>query len=159
WRQSIDTTAADIEEMQRFIPPRPDYDTWLRIASAVWSVLPMAEGSALLARWCPEERDGESAAKQEAWLTQLKHGKLAHIAAQHGFDASEAWRRKRWAGRIRFADSERGPGEGEDPTRREPEGPVIAEVSRERIMQAFHPSQAGDARLWCEMRRGLRVWN
>lgn len=159
WRPSLDTTAEDIAEMLKFVPPRPDYDTWLRIASAVWSVLPMAEGAAILHKWSPEERDGEYASKHKARLTQITIGTLAHIASQHGFDAKAAWSRKRWAGRIRFADSERGPGMGEDPTLDPLPENVIAEVSRERIMKAYATGQAGDARLWCEMRSGLRVWN
>jgi P4 family phage/plasmid primase-like protien len=160
WRPAVDTTIADIEEMLSFVPPRPDYDTWLRIASAVWSVLPMEDGARILHKWSPEERDGEYVGKHKGRLKQVGIGTLCHIAAQHGFDATAAWRRKRWAGRIRFADSERGPGQGEDPTQDTvPFGPMVAEVSRERIMQAFSAGQAGDARLWCEMRRGLRVWN
>lgn len=158
WRPPLETTAADIAEMLRFVPPRPAYDEWLRIASAVWSVLPMVEGARLLHQWSPEEREGEYAQKHRARLKQVGVGTLAHIASQHGFDARAAYMRKRWAGRIRFADSERGPGHTEDPALEAQQGAGV-ELSRERVMRAFVGGQAGDARLWCELRKGLRVWN
>lgn len=159
WRPPVETTAADIAEMLRFIPTRPDYETWLRIASAVWSVLPMEDGARILHQWSPEEKDGEYIGKHKARLRQVGVGTLAHIASQHGFDARAAWNRKRWAGRIRFADSERGPGQGEDPNSDTSPACIATEMTRERIMGAFNSGQAGDARLWCELRRGLRVWN
>ena len=159
WRPPVETTAADIAEMLRFIPQRPEYDTWLRIASAVWSVLPMADGARLLHQWSPEEKEGEYASKHKARLKQVGIGTLAHIASLHGFDAKAAWNRKRWAGRIRFADSERGPGQGENPCVDTAPPCIAAELTRERVMMAFRAGQAGDARLWCELRRGLRIWN
>lgn len=79
----------EVEEVRALlaaIPPRPDYDTWLRIASAVWSVLPMGEGAALLNAWSPEEKPGEYAEKHKARLHQIGAGTLIHIARQHGFD-------------------------------------------------------------------------
>lgn len=158
WRPPVETTAADVAEMLKFCPPRPDYETWLRIASAVWSVLPMEEGARLLHQWSPEEREGEYASKHRARLQQVGIGTLAHIASLHGFDARAAWQRKRWAGRIRFADGERGPGQGEDASL-DTAPQIVTELTRERIMEAFRGGQAGDARLWCELRRGLRVWN
>ncbi len=146
--------------MLAFIPPRPDYDTWLRIASAVWAVLPLEEGARLLHAWSPEERDGEYVGKFKHRLRQVGVGTLCHIAAQHGFDARAAARRKRWAGRLRFAESKRRPGEEADPAQDTAiSGLISGEVSRERVMDAFDAGQSGDARLWCELRRGLRVWN
>lgn len=159
WRPPVETTAADIAEMLSFVPPRPDYDTWLKIASAVWSVLPMFEGAALLNQWSPEERDGEYMTKHKARLKQIGIGSLCHLAAQHGFDARAAWRRKRWAGRIRFADCERSPGDAEDPSADTSLGGKLVEFTRERVIEALAGQQAGDAKLWVEMRRGLRVWN
>jgi hypothetical protein len=78
-------SADEIAEMLRCIPPRPDYETWLKIASAVWSVLPMAEGARLLHEWSPEEREGEYAAKHKARLKQVSVGSLIHIAKEHGY--------------------------------------------------------------------------
>ncbi len=159
WRPPVETTSADIAEMLAFIPSRPDYETWLRIASAVWSVLPLADGARILHQWSPEEKEGEYASKHGARLKQVGVGTLAHLASQYGFDARAAWARKRWAGRIRFADSERGPGQGEDTTCDTVPASVASELSRERVMLAFNSGQSGDARLWCELRRGIRVWN
>jgi putative DNA primase/helicase len=159
WHPPVETTAADIEEMLKFIPSRPDYDTWLRVASAVWSVLPLEDGCRVLASWSPEEKPGEYAFKHRARLEQISIGSLVHLASQHGFDAREAWRRKRWAGRIRFAEGTRAPGQGEDPTADPTPQNIVTEISRERVMQAFASGQAGDARLWCDMRRNLRVYN
>ena len=159
WRPPVETTAADIAEMLRFIPPRPDYETWLKIASAVWSVLPMVDGARLLHQWSPEEKEGEYASKHKARLKQVGVGTLAHIAQAHGFDARAAWRRKRWAGRIRFADSTRGPGDGEDPLAGADVAAIPSEIGRERVWLAHKAAHMGDARLWAELRRGLRVWN
>lgn len=159
WRPPLETTSADVVEMLKFIPPRPDYDTWLRIASAVWSVLPAADGAKVLHEWSPEEKPGEYMGKHKVRLQQIGIGTLAHLAAAHGFDARAAWRRKRWAGRIRFADSVRGPGHEEDPAADTAPAHVSGDLSRERVAGAFSEGQTGDARLWCELRRGLRVWN
>ena len=104
WQPPIDTTAEDIREMLQFISPRPAYEDWLRIASAVWSALPMAEGCQLLAAWSPEEKPGEYTEKWKHKLDQIGIATLVWYAKQGGFDAREASRRKRWAGRIRFAD-------------------------------------------------------
>jgi len=158
WHPPVESTATDIEEMLRFIPSRPDYDTWLRVASAVWSVLPMAEGANLLNKWSPEEKDGEYVSKHKARLQQVGIGSLAMLAQQHGFDAKAAYRRRRWAGRIRFADSERSPFAPEENDIDE-EVPTVTEITRERIIQAFETGQIGDADLYCEMRSGRRVWN
>ena len=40
---------ADIAGMLQKIPPSPDYGTWMKILSAVFSVLPLAPGARLLA--------------------------------------------------------------------------------------------------------------
>jgi P4 family phage/plasmid primase-like protien len=158
WKPPVETTRDDILEMLSYIPKRPDYDTWLRIASAVWSVLPMEEGCQLLHQWSPEEKPGEYAAKHRARLQQIGIGTLAHIASQHGFDAREAYRRRRWAGRIRFADSTRSAAERCDELPEETTPPVL-ELTRDRVAKALAGGQAGDALLWCEIRSGIRLWN
>lgn len=161
WHPPVDTTAADIREMLVVIPTRPDYDRWLRVASAVWSVLPMAEGCRVLNEWSPEENEGEYAGKHKHRLQQVGIGTLVHIASQHGFDARAAWRRQRWCGRIRFAEGSRSPRDSEDPTRDSAPTGLLAEadLKLQRIAEAFDDSQLGDARLWNSLRRGLRVWN
>lgn len=78
--------AETIQTLLAAIPNRPDYDTWLRIASAVWAVLPMEDGARLLHHWSPEERDGEYAGKHKARLQQVGVGTLFHLAADAGFD-------------------------------------------------------------------------
>jgi hypothetical protein len=84
----------DIRKMLSAIPPRPDYETWLRIASAVWSQAGMAEGARLLQEWSAEEKAGEYAAKYNSRLKQVGVGTLIYYAKQHGFDFV-AWRRER----------------------------------------------------------------
>ncbi len=89
-----DTTADDIRAFLSAIPPRPDYGTWLRIASAVWSVLSMEEGCRVLNEWSPEEHAGEYAAKHRHRLAQVGVGTLVHYAKQHGYKTnviSYAW--------------------------------------------------------------------
>ena len=75
------------------IPPRPDYDTWLRIASAVWSVLPMAEGVQVLNAWSPGYRRGEYESKYKARLQKIGIGTLVHLAKENGWRASGASKR------------------------------------------------------------------
>jgi P4 family phage/plasmid primase-like protien len=157
----VETTAADINEMLAVIPPRPDYETWLRIASAVWSVLPLADGCHVLNAWSREEREGEYALKHKHRLAQVGIGTLVHIASQHGFDAKAAWKRQRWCGRIRFAEGTRSPADSEDPTA-DPAPTGLAtegELDRATAIDAMENGQIGDARLWKSLRKGLRVWN
>ena len=78
-------TAEEIAKMLSHIPPRPDYETWLKIASAVWSTLSMLEGASLLHQWSPEEKEGEYASKHRARLKQVGIGSLIRIAKEHGY--------------------------------------------------------------------------
>jgi len=161
WYPPVETTAVDIREMLKLIPTRPDYDEWLRIASAVWSVLPMGEGCKLLHEWSPEEKEGEYATKHKHRLKQIGIGTLVHIASQHGFDAKAAYRRKRWAGRIRFAEETCESHEGENLSADTAPKGIVSEwnILRERVIDALRDGQIGDAGLWVALRRGLRVWN
>ena len=43
-------TPVDVRAMLAVIPPRPEYDEWLKISSAVWDALGEAEGSVEWAR-------------------------------------------------------------------------------------------------------------
>lgn len=85
-------TATDIAEMLAAIPPRPPYSDWLRIASAVWSVLPMEEGCRLLAQWSPEEIPGEYAAKHKSRLHQVGIGTLFYFATKNGWNETKSRR-------------------------------------------------------------------
>jgi hypothetical protein len=77
--------AATVRQMLAVIPPRPDYDEWLKVASAVWDALGEAEGTAALCAWSPEEVDGEYAHKYENRLKEVKAGTLVHRAETHGY--------------------------------------------------------------------------
>lgn len=93
-------TAEDIREMLQHVGKRPDYLRWLKIASAVFSVLPFEVGAQVLNEWSPEESPGEY---HEKWRNRLKDvtlGTLVHYALEGGFDAGAAARRRRWAGQI-----------------------------------------------------------
>ncbi len=63
--------------MLGFIPSRPDYDDWLRISSAVWSVLDETTGITLLNEWSPEEKPGEYTRKFKNRLRDVRIGTLA----------------------------------------------------------------------------------
>lgn len=156
WHPPLDNTAEDIREMLSFIPNRPDYDTWLRIASAVWSVLPLEEGTRMLIEWSPEEKAGEYAKKWMHRLTQVHVGTLAWYASQHGFDAREAARRKQWAGRIRFAVDNRIESEGPDI---EPQEFAPADIPTEDAWDCLERMQRGDAELWAITMRGRLVYD
>lgn len=89
----LETTAEDIREMLGCIPPRPAYEDWLKIASAVWSELDAA-GTPLLEAWSPEETAGEYDAKYRSRLKDVRIATLVWYAKQHGFNATAAARRK-----------------------------------------------------------------
>lgn len=156
WHPPLDNTAEDIREMLSFIPNRPDYDTWLRIASAVWSALPLEEGTRLLIEWSPEEKAGEYAKKWAHRLTEVHVGTLAWYASQYGFDAREAARRKRWAGRIKFAADNRTDSEDLDI---EPQEFAPVDISREDAWDCLERMQRGDAELWAITMRGRLVYD
>jgi hypothetical protein len=86
---SAETASKDalaVETMLASIPARPDYDTWLRIVSAVANSLESeAEAIEMLKRWSPEEGEGEYAEKIKARLSEINFGTLVHFAAEHGF--------------------------------------------------------------------------
>lgn len=161
-----DTTHDDIREMLEFIPPRPDYEDWLRIASAVWSVLDETTGIALLSEWSPEEKSGEYLRKFKNRLRDVRIGTLAWYAQAHGFDAREAARRKRWAGRIRFADGstrartiEVAPDHADGPKRvSDVDGEEIAD-NPQFVEWCLRHEQRGDAELFQVIAQGARMWD
>lgn len=158
WHPPIESTAEDIREMLKYVPPRPDYADWIRIASAVWSALGLEDGCRLLAEWSPEEKAGEYASKHRHRLTQIGVGTLVHYAAANGFDAKAAARRKRWAGRIRFAH--RVTVEPHHEAAADPSAEVRhVEISREFILDCFEKSQYGDATLWATLVRGRKLYD
>ena len=81
-------TADDCRRLLAAVPPRPPYHDWLRICSAVWSVVSMDEGCRLLAEWSPEELPGEYNAKYADRLARVNFGTLVHYAKAAGYGAS-----------------------------------------------------------------------
>ena len=81
----LDMTPALVADMLRVIPPRPPYDEWLKIASAVWDALGEADGTAALCAWSPEEKEGEYAAKFQKRLTDVHEATLVMRAKEHGW--------------------------------------------------------------------------
>ena len=78
-------TADEVRDMLYHIPARPGYDEWLKISSAVWSVLGEEDGTAMLRAWSPEEKAGEYDEKFKHRLERVTAGTLVHIAKQHGW--------------------------------------------------------------------------
>jgi len=78
-------TAQDIAGMLDKIPSRPDYSTWLKVSSAVWSILPMQEGLDILNEWSPEEKHGEYATKYKNRLEKVTIGTLVYMAQAGGW--------------------------------------------------------------------------
>lgn len=162
WYPPTEMTAADITEMLSYIKfdkkEGPPYDDWIRISSAVWSVLPMAEGTQVLMAWAPEQKLGEYAHKWKNKLHQVGIGTLVHYAQRGGFDAKAAARRKRWAGRIRFADSPTGAetvDAGGDPAA----DVKYVELTREFLFECLDCAQFGDARLWNARVQGAKLYD
>ncbi|MCC5807592.1 MAG: PriCT-2 domain-containing protein [Opitutales bacterium] len=159
WHPPIETTEEDVAEMLSHIPPRPHYDDWIRIASAVWSVLPMEPGCRLLAEWSPEEKVGEYAEKHRHKLDEISIGTLVWYAQQHGFDAREAARRKQWAGRIRFAEPTARHHSAETFDRDPAEDVREVDLSREFLADCLDRSQRGDAELFAKLNRGKKLYD
>jgi Primase C terminal 2 (PriCT-2)/Bifunctional DNA primase/polymerase, N-terminal len=75
-----------VETMLQSIPPHPDYDTWLRVVSAVRNSLGSdAAAIEMLKRWSPEEVAGEYAEKLKSRLTEVNFGTLRHYAEANGY--------------------------------------------------------------------------
>lgn len=108
-------TAEDIKGMLAVIPPSADYDTRLRIASAVFSELPLAEGCQLLNAWSPEKSPGWYASKHRYRLQRVGIGTLIHLARRHGWKGAR--RKGGWNGKIGFATFPAGPLTPLPPTR------------------------------------------
>jgi putative DNA primase/helicase len=79
-----DMSLEDLRGMLAVIPPSPDYDEWLRIASAAWSEFGDAATPALK-EWSPEVKPGEYAYKFLHRLTEYTMGTLVMIAKNHGW--------------------------------------------------------------------------
>jgi len=82
-----DITVEQVRELLSYIPPRPPYDDWLRISSAVWSVVSKEQGCALLSEWSPEEEAGEYGKKWENRLTEIQVGTLIRYAKLNGWQS------------------------------------------------------------------------
>ena len=80
-------TADEVREVLKHIPPRPEYEPWLRIASGVWAELGELEGTAVLKEWSPpKDPDGRDYEKKHpVRLQQMGFGTVVEIAKQHGF--------------------------------------------------------------------------
>ena len=76
---------ADIAAMLAMIPPRPDYEIWMRVASAVFAETSAEAGCRLLNAWSPEERTGEYMDKWRHRLKNVGIGTLVHMAKDHGY--------------------------------------------------------------------------
>jgi hypothetical protein len=92
---STDTfTEADIAGMLQKIPPHPPYSEWMKILSAVFSVLPFAAGARLLNEWSPEQVPGEYFRKHQQRLKQVSIGTLVMLAKNNGWACSKSIRKK-----------------------------------------------------------------
>jgi hypothetical protein len=78
-------TVEAVREMLATIPPRPPYEEWIKIASAVWDALGEDEGTSALCEWSPEETPGEYAAKHAHRLERVTAGTLVHTAKENGW--------------------------------------------------------------------------
>lgn len=74
-----------VQELLSVIPPSPHYNDWLRIISAVGSVLSDNEAVELLSAWSPEWEEGEYQRKLNARLKQVQFGTLIYYAKRHGW--------------------------------------------------------------------------
>lgn len=103
--QSNPLSAHEVADVLSHIPPRPSYDQWLRIISAVASELPEHEAESVLQAWSPEDRQGEYRQKIRNRLKQVGVGTLLQIASENGFDVKEFNRSRASATHAPFARS------------------------------------------------------
>jgi hypothetical protein len=87
-QETGDHPALDVERVRDLlsvIPARPEYNTWIRIVSAVLCEIGEEEGIPLLKAWSPEEEEGEYERQARSPLTEITGGTLVHIAKKHGW--------------------------------------------------------------------------
>lgn len=148
-----DMSIADVREILTYIPKRPDYDTWLRVASGVFSVLPLGAACAVLNEWAPEEHPGEYEKKHKNRLKNVTIRTVIHYAQQQGFDARAAAKRKTWMGRLLFGDtgashSDLLEGDPSPPDLTEEEKQIVGEdggMDLESVVKLYTREQVGDA--------------
>jgi len=160
-----DWTVKDVRELLDYIPRRPDYETWLRVSSGVFSVLPFNQAFDVLNDWSPEERPGEYEEKFRARLQEVTVRTVIHFAKNYGFDAAAAARRRRWLGRVLMngvvigsrAGSTRPHGATVPPVSEEvPHADLLEmdpEIEMERlalVWERFQDAQTGDALCFAE---------
>jgi hypothetical protein len=86
-------SAADVTELLRWIPTRPIYDEWLKVASAVSAALPdTSEAIEVLRQWSPEEEDNQYAEKLANCLHEIGVGTLFYMALNNGWKRSPAFK-------------------------------------------------------------------
>jgi hypothetical protein len=83
-----------VSELLRWIPTAPDYNTWVRIISAVGNTLPEAEAETVLLAWSPDQKPGETLRKLRSRMTRVGYGSLIYQARQHGYAPQPSNRRK-----------------------------------------------------------------
>lgn len=81
-------TEEDIAGMLQKIPPSPEYGTWMKILSAVFSHLPFSQGARVLNEWSPEKTEGEYFRKHQSRLKEIGIGTLVMLAKEHGWSGS-----------------------------------------------------------------------
>ena len=75
-------TRQDVTDLLTKIEPRPDYPTWIKIISAVYSELEYEDALAVLKNWSPEEVPGEYAEKYRSRLDHVGVGTLVYLASE-----------------------------------------------------------------------------
>lgn len=72
-------------ELLRYVPPRPDYDLWLKIVSAVGNTFAENEALQLLHNHFGDEKPGETLRKLRSRLQSYTFGTLVHYATSAGW--------------------------------------------------------------------------
>lgn len=72
-------------ELLRYIPPRPDYDTWTRIVSAVGNSFGEGEALSLLLNHFGDEKPGETRRKLHSRMKSISFGTLVYYATSAGW--------------------------------------------------------------------------
>lgn len=72
-------------ELLSYIPARPDYDTWIRVISAIGNSFDEKTALEILKTRFRDERPNEIAYKLQNRLRDVNFGTLVHLAKQYGY--------------------------------------------------------------------------
>ncbi|HRP01653.1 MAG TPA: hypothetical protein PLE30_03295 [Candidatus Kapabacteria bacterium] len=72
-------------ELLSYLPPRPDYETWLKVISAIGNTFPKIEADYIIKSKWRDEKPNETNYKLRNTLKNVNFGTLVYFAKQYGY--------------------------------------------------------------------------